>query len=190
MGNYKSKLGITDEVVIEHYNGKTGKITKHKCNSRLWHRFLVKLGLATNCITNYGTGGIFDIVSLVSGIAAPSPYVDIGIGTGTSNDAATDTKMQTGIILVAVTPTRTNSTGSLGDQIQWTHVFSHANDAGLTGTNAINEVAIENVTNVTTAGKMLLHIAGSTNYGPVDSCNWDQGDTLTIIISCKFQQSS
>lgn len=190
-GNYKEKAIIVDEVVFDHYIAKTGKHIIHKAHSKLSHRILVKLGLRHNSITNSGTGGLYDVVSWVSGIASPAAaYTYIGIGTGTSADASTDTKMGTGVILVNVTPTRTNSGGSLGDQIQWTHVFSHANDSGLTGSSAINEVAIENVSTVATTGRMLLHISGGTNYGAVDNCNWDNGDTLTITITCKFEQGA
>ena len=190
MGSYNERALVLDHVEIIHYNGLTGKITKHTCNSGLLHKLLVKLHLAHNSMTNYGTGGIADIVSLVTGLAAPAAYVDIGIGTSTTADSAADTKMGTGVILVAVTPTITSSAGSLKDQANWTHVFSHANDAGLTGTSAINEVAIENVTIVATTGKLLLHIAGATNYGAVDNCIWDNGDTLTVTIVCQFKQGT
>lgn len=189
-GTYKERVPIVDHVEIVHTDGLTGKVTRHTCNTSLKHRILKFFHLAHNSMTNSGTGGIADIVSLVTGLAAPSAYVDIGIGTGTTGDAASDTKMETGVILVAVTPTITSSTGSLKDQANWTHVFSHANDAGLTGTSAINEVAIENVTNVATTGKMLMHIAGGTNYGAVDNCIWDNGDTLSITIVIKFEQGA
>ena len=191
MGNYRERAVAIDHVEIIHVNGLTGKVTKHTCNSKLLHKLLVKLHLAHNSMTNSGTGGLADVVNLITGLAAPSPYVDIGIGTGTTGDASTDTKMQTGVILVAVTPTVTSSGGSLHDQAQWVHTFSKANDAALTGfASAVNEIAIENVTNVATTGKMLIHIAGGTNYGAVDNCIWDNGDTLTVTVVLQLKQGT
>jgi hypothetical protein len=189
-GIYKERQPIVDYVEIVHTDGLTGKVTSHRCNMGLKHRILKFFHLAHNCMTNSGTGGIADIVSLITGLAAPAAYVDIGIGTSTTGDASTDTKMGAGVILVAVTPTVTSSSGALKDQANWTHVFSYANDSGLTGTSAINEVAIENVTNVATTGHMLMHIAGATNYGAVDNCIWDNDDTLSITIVIKFEQGA
>lgn len=188
-GLYKERAPIVDHVVIDHYNGLTGKHTIHTCNQSLKHRILKFFHLAHNSMTNSGTGGLSDVVNLVTGLAAPTAYTFIGIGTGTTGDASTDTKMQTGVKLVTVTPTVTSSSGSLKDQANWTHVFSNAND-GLTGTSAINEVAIENIVTVATTGHMLMHIAGGTNYGAVDNCIWDNGDTLSITIVIKFEQGA
>ena len=209
MGNYREFAKVADEVVFEHYDGKTGIRTRHNAHG-CWiekiypdgkvkrhfyfagfvHKILVELGLATNSMTDNGTGGIYDIVSLVTGIAAPTAYTYIGIGTGTAADASTDTKMTGGSAYsTSVTPTRTNSSGSLGDQAQWTHVFSSANDSSLSGTWAVQEVAIQNAASNAT-GHMLLHIAGS-NYGAsADNCIWGNGDTLTITITCKFEQGT
>lgn len=188
---HKEKGVLVDKIVIEHKNGKTGKITRHVCNSSLKHRILKFLHLAHNCIIISGTGGATDIANLITGLAAPAAYIYIGIGTGTTGDASTDTKMQTGVLLRSVTPTITNSSGSLQDICNWTHVFSKANDASLTGfTSAVNEVAIENISTVATAGHILIHVAGGTNYGSPDSCNWDGNDTLTITITLQIKQGT
>lgn len=186
----RQNMRIVDKCVIEHRD-KDGKlIRRHECNSGLWHRFLVKLGLAHNCMINYGTGGIYDIVSLVSGLAAPTLYTWLGIGDGTAADTASDTDM-TGTNkyrVGSITPSRANSSAALGDELVWTHTFSHANDGTLTGTWAINEVAIFNAASGT--GHILLHLAGGTDYGPVDSCNWTAGDTLAVTITLKFEQGA
>jgi hypothetical protein len=186
---FKQRARMVDEVIIDHYNAKTGKHTIHKCNSGKLHRLLVKLHLDHNCIISSGAGGCADVAQWISGLSAPTAYTYVGIGTGTTQDAATDTKMQTGKKLTSVTPTITNSSGSLQDVVNWTHIFSNANDS-LTGTDAINEVAIENVSNVATEGKILVHIAGSSHYGSADSCNWTQGDTLSITITLKIEQGA
>jgi hypothetical protein len=133
-------------------------------------------------MTNYGTGGIYDLVSFVTGIASPSTYLYIGIGTGTTAATASDTQMSgSSTYSKSVTPTRANSTGSLGDEAVWTHVFSQANDSSLTDTWAVDEVAIQNAAS-NAAGHMLTHIAGSSQYGAADNCIWGNGDTLSITI--------
>jgi hypothetical protein len=209
MVDLNDKCIILDKVLIEHKNGLTGVITRryaHSCwETKIYpngkvkrsfnyhgfiHQIALRLHLTHNSMTNYGTGGIYDVVSLVSGIAAPAAYTYIGIGTGTANDSSSDTAMTgSSTYSKTVTPTRANSSGSLGDEIQWTHVFSQANDSSLTGTWNVQEVAIQNAASNAT-GHMLLHIAGSNYAASSDQCIWGNGDTLTITITCKFEQGT
>ena len=173
---------MLDECIIEHRDRNGKLIKRHTCNSSLWHKFLVKLGLSHNSITAVAFA---DISGWVSGLIAPTAYTFVCIGTGTTQDAVGDTVMQILTKATAVVPTRINI-AQTNDTIQWTHIFSFANDA-LTGISAVNEVGI---TSAATAYHLLLHIAGATNYGPVDSCNWDAGDTLSITIKCQIKQGT
>lgn len=182
--NFKS--AIIDEVIVEHRDGKGNLIRRHKLNTGFKHWLFKKLGLTHNSMC---LAGIQDIAQWIGGLSAPTAYAFVGIGEGTTQDATADTVMQsvTHGLIRAVTPTTVTVTLT-NDSMQWAHVFSKANDASLTGfTSAINEVG---VTSAATSYHLLLHIAGATNYGAADSCNWDAGDTLSITIKCKVEQGA
>lgn len=191
LGNYKDGLGMIDTIEIIHTNGKTGKVTKHTYGTGKLFKLLVKLHLKKHAvIINYGTGGAKDVASLISGLAAPAAYTYIGIGTGTVAATAADTQMTGGSTYSkTVTPTYASTSDTYDDEIQWTHVFSHANDGTLTGTWAVNEVAIQNAAS-NAAGHMLVHLAGSGQYGAVDNCIWDNADTLQITVTLKVEQGA
>lgn len=193
--NLKDGLGMIDTIEIIHTNGKTGKVTKHTYGTGFWFKLAVKLHLKKHAvIINYGTGGIKDVMSWISGLASPTAYTYLGIGTGTSAATSTDTEMTgTSTYRANVVPTYASTSDSYDDEIQWTHTFSHANDSYLTGTWAVNEVCIGNVANAgdaETAGHMLVHIAGSGQYGAADNCIWGNGDTLQITVTLKGEQGS
>jgi hypothetical protein len=183
---FNTKGMIIDEVVIVHTDGKTGKVTRHVCNRGFLHRVLRFLHLAHDSITAVGMA---DIAQWIGGLSSPNAFVDVGIGTGTTGDAVGDTQLQTSVLIRAVTPTAI-TVDQTNDTLQWAHVFSKANDASLTGfSSAVNEVGVFAGT-VNGTSHMLLHIAGSTNYGAVDNCNWDNNDTLSITIKCQVKQGA
>jgi hypothetical protein len=179
---WKQKLEILDEVIIEHRDRYGRLIKRHKCNSGLVHKILKKLGLAHNSITAVGFA---DIVQLITGLSAPDPYTFLAIGNGTTADNVADTVIEVETAFNDVTPTCFTTTKT-NDSAQWTHVFSAANDS-LSGADAINEVGI---TSANTSYNLLIHIAGSVNYGAVDNCNWDAGDTLSVTINCQIKQGT
>jgi hypothetical protein len=110
----------------------------------------------------------------------------IGIGTGTTNAAATDTQLQTSVAInqSGVTLSLVQTTVA-NDTLQAVHVFSAANDSGCSGASSITEVGFFNgVTNGTSI--MCLHQV----FSPADYCNWANGDTESITIQLKCEQGS
>lgn len=145
----------------------------------------------TSLTLTTGYGG----ATIAVGVAVPYtivrqklPYIYIGIGTETSVDTQTDTSVSNTafVLLRPVIPTISNNTFT-GDIITWTHVFSQANDASLTGTTAVKEVGI---TTAAASYRILVHISGTNYAASADSCVWDNGDTLTITITCKSEQGA
>lgn len=172
-----SKVSIVDQITIT-IKDKDGKIKKQKIiNNGLFHRFLMKLGLAHNSMTNVGFAAAAGLIGNTGSVTA---FTVIGIGTGTTAAAATDTALGTAIKLKAATVSRVQTTVS-NDTLQLVATFSAALDS-LSGTNAITEVGAFNGTTNGVSTMLLRQV-----YSPADTCNWDQGDTLqvTIKIQCK-----
>jgi hypothetical protein len=170
--------GLIDSVEVIHKD-KNGKIIrKHKLNSSLKHRFLVKLGLAHNSITQYGMAECARLVTGTGGIG----FGFVAIGTGILADTVFDSMMGNEKKRKVVAATRVTTTYT-NDTSQWVATFSSTD--GLTGTDAIDEVGI---LNAATVGILYLHISGATNYGAADSCNWTNGDTLTLTVKCQQKQ--
>lgn len=176
---------MVDQVVVEHRDKNGVLIKRHVCNSGLIHKLLVKLKLAHNSLN---AQGIADMAQWIGGLSSPTAYAYLGIGTETSVDTQTDVYNSNEAIVLMRSVTPTVSTGSLtNDTLTWTHVFSHANDASLTGTTAVREVAVGTAAST---WRTLIHISGSNYAAAADSCNWDNGDTLTITVTCKCEQGS
>lgn len=174
------KIKDTVEVTVRD---KDGNIKSHHfLNRGLWHRLLVKMGLAHNSITATGMAAIAD---LIDGISAPASFTTLAIGTGITNDAVANTALQTEKKRKTCTPTRVTTTQT-NDTCQWSTTFSVSDTTPTNdSTDAIDEVGIENGT----PGTLLLHIAGS-NYGTADTCNWSTGDTYTLTIKLQIKQGS
>lgn len=101
------KMGTRDNVKIELFdkNGQRKRLFKHN----FLGRFLFNLGIDTkfflfgkykdylqshNLVVN---GAFADVAGLINGSASPASYDFIGIGTGTTAPAATDTALETEI---------------------------------------------------------------------------------------------
>ena len=185
----KSAVYVVDKIRITHRD-KNGKIIRDRwLNQGLWHRFLVKLGLAHNTMTNVGFMAMASRIGYQgTGITATNIAIfnAVGIGQGTTAASASDTQLQSslainqsGVTLSLVTTTQTN------DTLQAVHVFSAANDSGLSGSSNVTEVGFFNgVTNGTSI--MCLHQV----FSPADYCNWANGDTESITIQLKCEQGS
>lgn len=177
----RMKIIDTVEVTVRDKDGNVK--SHHFLNSGLWHRLLVKLGLAHNSLT---AGAFAAVADLIDGLSAPSSFTTLAIGIGTTGDTVDDTALQTEKKRKTCTPTRVTTTKT-NDTCQWSVVFSSAdttptNDAS----DTIQEVGVENGS----PGTLLLHIAGSTNYGTADPCNWTGGDTYTLTIKLQIKQGT
>jgi hypothetical protein len=175
------RSGMVDRIVVEHKD-RYGKVISRREFPRdysLFHKFLVKIGLRHNTISEYG-------MAIAAGllIGTGSAFTYVGIGTGTTAAAVTDAGLQTQISRLSCTPTRITTTYT-NDTIQLQVTFSHANDSNLTGTSSVTEVGVFNASG-STSQAILFHIV----YSPADSCNWDQGDQLTVTATCQLKQGS
>lgn len=179
------KFYIKDTIVVDHYCAATGKHHIHTCNSGLLHRFLVKIGRAHNSLN---AQGIADIAQWIGGLSSPTLYGYLGIGTETSVDTQTDTynSNEASVLMIAITPT-VSTTTLTNDTLTWTHVFSHANDASLSGTSNIQEVIVGTAA---ATWRTLIHVSGSNYQVSPDVCNWNANDTLTITVICQVEQGT
>ena len=165
----KESYSIIDEFILIHRD-KNGKIL-HYLDSRDWeHDTLTNIGmqLAAKRLGNINTTAEFNYV---------------GIGTGTTPANAAQTNLETQKSRLSCTPTVVNTTVTY-DTLQLDVVFSHANDAGLTGTDSICETGVFNASG-TTDNAMLWR----QTFTAI-SCNWDQGDTLEMICKTQVKQGS
>jgi hypothetical protein len=176
----KDSFAITDEIEWVHRD-KNGKVIKrYKSNTRL-NRFLKRIHLKPrNCLTYDGMRIVAGLMTVDVGNTA---FDYIGIGTGVDVAAVSDRALGTqqsrlGGVLCTGTIVKTD-VGCTYDTMQLVVVFSKANDAGLTGIDAITEVGVFNhASNVTDT--MLFRQTFTA-----EPMNWDSGDTLTM--TCKMQ---
>jgi hypothetical protein len=184
---------VIDKIRVTHRD-KNGKIIRDRwLNQGLWHRFLVRLGLAHNTVTWNGFAAVAsrigyngtNVGNLTANATNQAPFVCIGIGTGTTASNVNDTQLQTSLAInssgVTISFTTTNYTN---DTLQLVHVFSAANDS-LTNSSNVTEVGQFNGT-VNGTAIMLLHQV----FSPADYCNWANGDTESITIQLKCEQGS
>jgi hypothetical protein len=182
----QEKFKLLDEIRIVHKD-KNGKVLSDRVvNAGFWNRLLCKLGLKHNSMTNIGfaqtAAWILHDVDADHSVYANCDW--IGIGTGTTAADPTDTGLETQKSRLAGVGTRVTTTVT-NDTAQLVATFSHANDAGLTGTMAITEVGVFWASGTGT-GVMLLRQV----YSPADNCNWDAGDTLTVTVKIQVKQGS
>jgi len=181
MKNGKMVIVDSVEVIIRNRDGKVLK--RHKLSNGLWHKMLVKLGLAHNCITNVGMAAMARLCNGVSETA----FTYLAIGTSTTADNAAATGLVAEVKRKAATCTVLQTTVA-NDTAQWVATFSSADtDPTNNATDVINEIGVLNAGSV---GILLLKIAGSTNYGTADTCNWSTGDTYQLIVKCKVEQGA
>ena len=169
------------EVVIRNKDGKV--LRRHKLNSGLFHRFMVKLGLQHNSIANVGMAAVARRINGVTETA----FTYLAIGVDTTADNASATGLVNEVKRKAATCTVLQTTVA-NDTAQWVATFSVADtDPTNNATDVINEIAVLNAGSV---GILLLKIAGSTNYGAADTVNWSSGDTYQLTVKCKIEQGS
>jgi hypothetical protein len=176
----KKKLDIIDTVIVTHRKKNGEIIRQHTLNTGRLHRILVRLHLAHNSITKYGMAEVSGLILGTTGTA----FTYVAIGTGTTADSVNSQTLGTEKKRKTASLSRV-STDQTNDTAEWVATFSSADS--LTGTDSIDETGI---LNASSTGILLLHIAGTTNYGAADSCNWDQGDTLQITIKCQVKQGA
>ena len=182
----KDIFGLVEEIEVVHRN-KDGKVLKvHKINTGFWNRLLCKLGLKHNSITSAGMAIVAGLILTDIGGTA-FDYIAIGTGTTSAavgDDATYTHSCQNEQSRLAAVGTRVQGSYA-NDTAKWVITFSHAADAGLTGTDAITEIIIVN--NATAGqGIMLLRQV----YTPADNCHWDAGDTLQVTVKCQIKQGS
>lgn len=118
-----------------------------------------------NTVTNAGKA---DVAALINGAASPNPFDYIGVGTGTTAAAATDTTLETEIVdsgLSRAQGTASQTTTDVTDDTaQVTKSFS------VTGTKAVTESGLFNAASV---GTMLARQVFS-------ALNVVNGDTLAV----------
>jgi len=164
---------------------KDGNIkSKHIINNGFWNRLLRKLGLKYNSMTNIGFAQT--AAWLLKDIDADHlTYANcdwIGIGTNNTAAGATDTNLLAQVSRLAGVGTREQTTVA-NDTAQLVTTFSKANDAGLTGTMTIVEIAMFWASTGATA--ILRQV-----YSPGDVCNWDAGDTLQVTVKVQIKQGA
>lgn len=174
---------MVDEIEWVHRD-KNGKvIKKYKSNTRL-NRLLKKLHLKPrNCIT-------YDGMRIVAGLmvvdVGNTAFDYIGIGTGAVGAVVGDRVLgnqqsRLGGALCTGTIVKTDA-GAVFDTSQWVVVFSQANDAGLTGVDAITEVGVFK----DAAGVIDTMLFRQTFAA--ETMDWDAGDTLTMTCKCQVKQ--
>ena len=160
---------ISDEFILIHKD-KNGKVL-HYLDSRKWkHDSIVDVGMAI-------------AAALLGAVGSPAAFTYIGIGTDSTGVQVTDHQLGTQKSRLSCTPTRI-TTSVTNDTLQLDVIFSHANDAGLTGTDSICETGVFNASG-TTDNAMLWR----QTFTAI-SCNWDQGDTLEMICKTQVKQGS
>lgn len=174
-------FGFVDSIEWVHRD-KDGKVLKRYDSDTRLNRLLKRLHLKPrNCITKYG-------MALVSGLiltdVGGTAFDYLGIGTGITAATVNDVNLQTqqGIRQAStgtrVTTTQTNDTAKLN------HTFSKAEDATLTGTNDITEVAVFNASGV--ADNLLL----CRQVFTAETIDWDAADTFEISVKVQIKQGA
>ena len=151
----------------DHYTNE-GFIQRWQRRLHLKHFSMTNVGFAQLALLTNGTGG--------------TAFTCIGIGTGTTPAAATDTQLQTPVKIKTATTITEVMTSVAGDTNEWVVTYSNALD-GLTGTDLITEIGVFDGT-INGTSNMLLHQV----YSPSDSVNFDQGDTITVTVTMQNKQ--
>ena len=126
--------------------------------------------------------GLAQMSALCGNIGSPVAINFLGIGTGTTAAAVTDTVLQTPVKIKVATTISQITTSVTNDTLKLSVVFSNAIDS-LTGTSAITEVG---AMTAATSYVLLMHQV----YTPADNMNWDNGDTYTLTITIQMKQGT
>jgi hypothetical protein len=162
-------LALGDEFVAIHRN-KHGKVLDYYVSRGHRHKSIVNVGLPL-------------AASLLGGLGAAA-FTYVGIGTGTTGVQITDTKLEVQISRLNCTPTRVNTTVT-NDTLQQDVIFSHATDAGLTGTAvAVTETGVFDASGTTDNAMLWRQTFGAMTM------NWDGGDSLEMITKTQMKQGS
>jgi hypothetical protein len=189
--NVFKRIEVIDSIEIV-VKDKYGNIkSKHTLHNSIWDKILVKLGLRHHSMTNDGfaqnAAWILSDIDVDHSTYANCNWVAIGTndnGGGTA-EGPTNYKLNTLQSILAAVGTRVTTGGITNNTAQLVVTFSQANDAGLTGTDAIVEVGVfwDDTPDDHT---MLLRQV----YTPADSCNWDQQDTMTVTVKIQVKQGA
>lgn len=159
-GNVKYRIGMPPEKVakpLKHNNPIASSFPAKLIDLEYWRK---------NVITDVG---LACIIRLVFAGLTEDKFGYLGIGSGTTAEAVTDTALEYEVVRKAATVTQTTTTVT-DDTALLEATFSSAD--GLSGTMNISEAGIFNLS---TGGDLLARKVFSAV--PV---NWDAGDTLTI----------
>jgi hypothetical protein len=172
--------GKKDRIFVE-VKDKYGNVkSAHWLNEGKLRRFLIKLHLRHNSMTNTG---FVAFVQLIGNISPPAAFNSIGIGTNSSPAAGpTNTQLGTSIKVKTATTIAQYTSSVTNDTLKLVATFSNALD-GLTGTSSIVEIGMFSG-NINGTSIMCLRQV----YTPADSVNYDQGDTITVTILMQDKQ--
>lgn len=161
--------GMGDEFIAIHRD-KSGKILDYYDSRFHRHKSIVNVGLPL-------------AASLLGGLGAAA-FTYGGIGTGTTAVTTSDTKLETQISRLNCTPTRVTTTVT-NDTLQQDIIFSHATDAGLTGTAvAVTETGVFDASGTTDNAMLWRQVFGAITV------NWDNNDSLEMILKTQMKQGS
>jgi hypothetical protein len=184
----KQKFMMIDSIRVT-VRDKNGKIkSDHIINNGRWHRFLCKIGLAHNSITNNGMAACAALIGNVA--SAPAAFQYVGIGSGTVASGATDAWLGSATCVASATSITRVSTTVTNDTLQLVYTFgSTAGGGSLTGTYSVDEVIVANGSGTTGFSASGTHIALLRQvYTPVDSCQFSQGDTIAVTVKIQVKQ--
>ena len=174
----KEPAYILDSIETVHFNSHGEVISRRKLNNGLVHRFLKRLHLVHDSMTDDGLAAVAALIGNVSG--APAAFQSIGIGIAPAGGS--ETQLETALVLKTATTITRITIDNPDDTLELIYTFSSAD--GLTGTSvAIVEVGVFNG-NINGTSIMLLHQV----YSPPDTMNWDQGDYLRITVKVQSKQ--
>lgn len=174
------QMGDRVQVIARRKNGKVyAKYDSTKRPFKQMVKAFVKFILTGKRTYNSMTNAGFGVTSsLIYG--SGTGFSAVAIGTGTTAPAASQTALVTEVKRKAATTSQVTTTVTK-DTTQWDATFSSAD--GLTGSAAVTEVGIFN--NNSSGGVMLLRQVFSAI-----NVNWDNGDTLQMIVKCQSKQGS
>ena len=177
----KQKFEIIDEIEWVHRD-KNGKVIKRYKSDSWQNRLLRALHLKKHeLIVAVGMANVAGL--LLTDYIGATAYDYIGIGTGTTAPTVDDTALGIQKSRLAGVGTRVTTTYT-NDTAQIVVMFSQANDAGLTGTDAISEVAV-----FYDAEGVSISMLWRQTFA-AESLNWDSGDTLEMTCKTQIKQGS
>ena len=180
----KQKFEIIDEIEWVHRD-KNGKVIKRYKSNSWQNRLLRALHLKKHeLIVAVGMANVAGL--LLTDYIGATAYDYIGIGTGTTAPTVDDTALGIQKSRLAGVGTRATTTYT-NDTAQIVVTFSHANDAGLTGTDSISEVGVFALTE--TSPSEVWSMLWRQTF-TAESLNWDASDTFEMTCKTQIKQGS